>query len=45
MMIACPEEIAYKHAWITQKQVEERANKYVKSDYGKYLYKIIHTRI
>ena len=44
-MIACPEEIAYKNAWITQKQVEEQADKYSKSDYGKYLYKIIHTRI
>ena len=44
-MIACPEEIAYKNAWVTQKQVEEQADNYVKSDYGKYLYRILHTRI
>ena len=43
-MIACPEEIAYRNAWITQKQVEAQADRYAKSDYGKYLYKIIHTR-
>jgi glucose-1-phosphate thymidylyltransferase len=43
-MIACPEEIAYRASWITQKQVENQADKYSKSDYGKYLYKIIHTR-
>jgi glucose-1-phosphate thymidylyltransferase len=44
-MIGCPEEIAFKRAWITEKQVEQQADKYSKSDYGKYLYKIIHTRI
>ena len=44
-MIACPEEIAYRNAWITEKQVLEQADKYAKSDYGKYLYKIINTRI
>jgi len=44
-MIACPEEIAYKNAWITQKQIEESADRYSKSDYGKYLYKIIHSRV
>ena len=44
-MIGCPEEVAYRNFWITQKQVEEQADKYAKSDYGKYLYKIIHTRI
>ena len=41
MMVACPEEIAYKNAWITKEQVEEAANKYKKSDYGKYLTKIL----
>lgn len=42
-MIACPEEIAYRNAWITQSQIEEAAKKYSKSDYGKYLEKIIKT--
>jgi len=44
MMIACPEEIAFRNAWITEREVEAQADKYAKSDYGKYLYKIIHTR-
>ena len=43
-MIACPEEIAYRNAWITQRDVEAQADRYAKSDYGKYLYKLIHTR-
>ena len=42
-MIACPEEIAFKNAWITEKDVEAQADKYSKSDYGKYLYKILYT--
>lgn len=41
MMVACPEEIAYKNAWITEHQVREAATKYSKSDYGKYLNKIL----
>ena len=40
-MIACPEEVAYRNAWITEYQLQEAANKYIKSDYGKYLQKII----
>jgi glucose-1-phosphate thymidylyltransferase len=45
MMIACPEEIALRNAWVTERQVQQAADKYSKSDYGKYLYKILHTRI
>ena len=41
-MIACPEEIAWRNDWILEGQVEEAAKKYAKSDYGKYLNKIIH---
>lgn len=44
MMIACPEEIAYKNAWITGDQLIESANLYKKSDYGKYLDKISKVR-
>ena len=43
-MIACPEEIAYRNGWITQEQLEESADKYKKSDYGKYLKKILTIR-
>lgn len=41
MMIACPEEIAYKNAWITENDVYRAAEQYNKSDYGKYLARII----
>jgi glucose-1-phosphate thymidylyltransferase len=41
MMIACPEEIAFKNAWITAHQVRASADKYHKSDYGKYLGRIL----
>jgi len=44
MMIACPEEIAYKNAWITGEQLMESASLYKKSDYGKYLDKISKVR-
>jgi glucose-1-phosphate thymidylyltransferase len=40
-MIACPEEIAFRHEWISEEQVAEAAEKYKKSDYGKYLKKIL----
>lgn len=41
MMIACPEEIAWRNGWITTEQIEDSAEKYKKSDYGKYLKKIL----
>lgn len=44
MMIACPEEIAYKNAWITVDQLKSSAEMYKKSDYGKYLEKVASTR-
>jgi glucose-1-phosphate thymidylyltransferase len=40
-MIACPEEIAFRNSWITLRDVDIAAEKYKKSDYGKYLKKII----
>jgi len=44
MMIACPEEIAYKTAWITEHEIRYAAEKYSKSDYGKYLHRILTTK-
>lgn len=43
-MIGCPEEIAFRNGWITQKELEVSAEKYIKSEYGKYLYKLIYMR-
>jgi len=44
MMIACPEEIAYRNAWITEDQVRRSAEKYIKSDYGKYLMQMLKVK-
>lgn len=43
-MIGCPEEIAYKNAWITKDRLSVSAQKYSKSDYGKYLSRIVNMR-
>ena len=43
-MIACPEEIAFRNEWISQEQVEEAAEKYKKSDYGKYLGQLLRMK-
>ena len=42
LMVACPEEIAYRHGWISQEAVEKVANQLSKSSYGQYLSKMLH---
>ena len=37
MQVCCPEEIAYKNKWITNKDLLELSKKYMKTDYGTYL--------
>jgi glucose-1-phosphate thymidylyltransferase len=44
MMIACPEEIAFKNGWISEQELSLAAEKNKKSDYGKYLRKILSIR-
>ncbi len=44
MMIGALEEIAWKNSWINDAQLEEQAEKYKKSAYGEYLFKILHTK-
>lgn len=39
--IACPEEIAYNHGWITAEQVMEQAQPIAKNGYGQYLISLI----
>ncbi len=41
LKIACPEEIAYKKGYISSEKLNELAQKYIKSDYGKYLINLI----
>lgn len=40
-MISCLEEIAFNKKWISKKQLKDSIDRYHKSDYGKYLQKIM----
>jgi glucose-1-phosphate thymidylyltransferase len=42
--IACIEEIAFLHGFINKKQLLKAGDKYGKSDYGKYIYKIANEK-
>lgn len=37
LQICCPEEIAFDKGWITSEQLAKLSEKYMKTDYGKYL--------
>ena len=37
LQISCPEEIAYKKGWITADELSVLADKFMKTEYGKYL--------
>ena len=41
LKIACPEEIAWRHQWISAESVQELAAKYNNGPYGKYLSRIV----
>ncbi len=40
IQIAAPEEVAYKNGWITKEELLKSAEKYKKSSYGQYLFKV-----
>jgi glucose-1-phosphate thymidylyltransferase len=42
LMVACPEEIAYRQGWISREMVEKVASQLIKNSYGQYLLKILH---
>ena len=44
LKIACLEEISYSNNWISSARVEEQANKYTNSQYGKYLLKLLEKK-
>lgn len=39
--IACLEELAFKNGWINEVQLLKLAEKYGKTEYGKYIYKVL----
>jgi glucose-1-phosphate thymidylyltransferase len=41
LMVACPEEIAYRNQWISASDVEKIASQLSKNSYGQYLKKIL----
>ena len=41
LMVACPEEIAYRQGWITAEAVQKVAKQLSKNSYGQYLGKIL----
>ncbi len=42
LMVACPEEIAYRQGWINKEAVEKVALQLSNNSYGQYLIKILH---
>ena len=44
VMVACPEEIAYRNGWIDKNKIKELAKPLLKSEYGKYLLNLIKWR-
>ena len=45
LKVACPEEIAWRKAWINDEQLERLARSLVKSGYGEYLLEVLHEKI
>ena len=41
VMVACPEEIAYRNGWIDKDKIRDLAKPLLKSEYGKYLLNLI----
>lgn len=42
--VGCPEEIAWRHNWITDVQLHQRADELLKSGYGAYLKNLLSTK-
>lgn len=41
IMVACPEEIAYRNGWVDDNKIRELAKPLLKSEYGKYLLNLV----
>ena len=45
IMISAPEEIAYRHGWISKEKLLESARRYGNSPYGEHLMNVIHNKL
>jgi glucose-1-phosphate thymidylyltransferase len=45
LMVACPEEIAFRSNWISAQDIQKLAEPLKKNDYGKYLLNMLNERI
>jgi len=45
IMISAPEEIAYRHGWITREELLKSADTYGKSPYGEHLHRVAYGKI
>ena len=45
VQIAAPEEIAFRHGWITKEILLQAAEKYKKTAYGQHLFKVVEGRM
>ena len=45
IMISAPEEIAYRHGWITREKLLKSADTYGKSPYGEHLHRVADGKI
>ncbi len=45
LMVACPEEIAYRNNWIGAQDIEKLAEPLKKNDYGKYLLNMLNEKV
>ena len=45
IMISAPEEIAYRHGWITREELLKSADTYGKSPYGEHLHRVADGKI
>jgi glucose-1-phosphate thymidylyltransferase len=42
LMVACPEEIAYRQGWISAEAVQKVADQLKKNSYGQYLIRVLN---
>jgi glucose-1-phosphate thymidylyltransferase len=41
LQVACPEEIAFRHRWISRSELERHAHALAKTAYGQYLVSLL----